>query len=106
MREININNIANSVKQGKVSFLVGAGISYNSGIPLVGNINDDLKIVIYKDITIGKENSEIYYENYALSPTFSNNLLLYSFLLGITALIPPLGFSTSPLYLGIRCMCT
>lgn len=45
MREININNIANSVKQGKVSFLVGAGISYNSGIPLVGNINDDLKIV-------------------------------------------------------------
>lgn len=35
--------------------------------------NNELENVIYKNITIGKENSEIYYENYALSPTFSNN---------------------------------
>ena len=32
--------------------------------------NEDLEIVIYKDITIGKENSNKYYLGYSPSPTF------------------------------------
>lgn len=48
---------------------------------IVGKINENVSIgrnnelenVIYKNITIGKENSETYYENYAISPIFSNN---------------------------------
>lgn len=35
--------------------------------------NSELKSVIYKNITIGKENSKIYYNDYAVSPTFSKN---------------------------------
>ena len=38
MKDKYINSIVDNIKQGKVSFLVGAGISYNSGVPIVGYI--------------------------------------------------------------------
>ena len=45
MKDISIENIADNIRQGKVSFLVGAGISYNSGVPIVGYISDDNIII-------------------------------------------------------------
>lgn len=45
MKDKYINSIVDNIKQGKVSFLVGAGISYNSGVPIVGYISDDYEII-------------------------------------------------------------
>lgn len=45
MIDVIINSIADNIKRGQVSFLVGAGISYNSGVPIVGNVSNNKNII-------------------------------------------------------------
>lgn len=40
-----INKIVNKINDKTLSFFCGAGISYNSGIPIVGKVNDDGNII-------------------------------------------------------------
>jgi len=57
----NNNNLIDTFVVGKINEKVSKGR------------NNLLETVIYKDITIGKVNSEKYYRDYAISPTFSFN---------------------------------
>jgi len=66
--------ISNQIKQRRIAFFVGAGISYNSGLPLASEIIKCILAKIFNSIDYIHDDSENLFEKIIQFESFVQNL--------------------------------